>query len=98
MSLDAFITQATDYTEEDDLFSRWSRAWVEIGLTHPFAVRRVRELVLWVRTGDFDHIRGGTYPRRGSEPPPSAEFEAAVGHYRERSLRPWRGPRAESSG
>jgi len=84
MNLDAFITQATEYAEEDDLFARWGRAWVEIGLTHPFAVRRVRELILWVRAGEFDRIRNGSYVRRGHEPPPSAEFDAAVAHYRDR--------------
>jgi hypothetical protein len=84
MNLDAFIAQATEYSEEDDLFGRWGRAWVEIGLTHPFAVSRVRELILWVRAGEFDRIRSGNYLRRGHEPPPSAEFDAAVAHYRER--------------
>jgi Zn-dependent protease with chaperone function len=84
MNLDAFIAQATEYEEEDDLFARWSRAMVELKRTHPFAVRRVRELVAWVGAGDFDRIRSGSYVRRGSEPPPSAEFEAAVTHYRER--------------
>ncbi len=84
MSLDAFITQATEYAEEDDLFARWSRAWVELGLSHPFSVRRVRELVGWVSSGDYDRIRGGNYVRRGEEPPPSAQFEAAAEHYRER--------------
>lgn len=84
MNLDAFIAQAIDYAEEDDLFARWSRAWQEVKLTHPFAVRRVRELFVWVQSGDFDRIRSGSYVRRGQEPPPSAEFEAAVAHYRER--------------
>jgi len=84
MDLDAFLTQATEYEEEEDLFARWSRAWVEIALTHPFAVRRVRELVAWVGTGDFDRIRDGSYVRRGHEPPPTKEFEAAVAHYRAR--------------
>lgn len=84
MNLDAFISQATEYSDEDDLFARWSRAWVEIGRTHPFAVSRVRELIAWVQTGDFDRIRGGSYVRRGQEPPPSAAFDAAVAHYRER--------------
>jgi hypothetical protein len=87
MSLDAFITQATEYEDEEDLFARWSRAWVEFGLTHPFAVRRVRELVGWVSSGDYDRIRGGDYVRRGEEPPPSAQFDAAVQHYRERFTR-----------
>ncbi|HEV3213854.1 MAG TPA: M48 family metallopeptidase [Acidimicrobiales bacterium] len=84
MDLDAFIAQAVAYEEEEDLFARWSRAWVEIALTHPFAVRRVRELVRWVEAGEFDRIRGGSYLRRGNEPPPSKEFQAAVTHYRTR--------------
>ncbi len=84
MSVDAFITQATDYHDEEDLFARWGRAWLEIGLTHPFAVRRVRELILWVQSGDYDRIRSGRYARRGQEPPPTVEFEAAVTHYQER--------------
>jgi Zn-dependent protease with chaperone function len=84
MNLDAFITQATRYEEEEDLFARWSRAWVEIGLSHPFAVRRVRELVSWVSDGDFDRIRAGNYVHRGEEPHPTAEFDAAAQHYRER--------------
>jgi Zn-dependent protease with chaperone function len=84
MDLDAFIAQAVAYEDEEDLFARWSRAWVEIALTHPFAVRRVRELVKWVETGDFDRIRDGTYVRRGHEPAPSKEFQAAVAHYRTR--------------
>ncbi|MFZ0668680.1 MAG: M48 family metallopeptidase [Acidimicrobiales bacterium] len=84
MNLDAFITQATEYHEEDDLFARWSRAWVELGMTHPFAVRRVRELINWVSAGDFDRIRSGNYVRRGEEAAPSSEFEAAATHYKER--------------
>ena len=66
MSVDAFITQATDYHDEEDLFARWGRAWLEIGLTHPFAVRRVRELILWVQSGDYDRIRSGELCPPGS--------------------------------
>jgi Zn-dependent protease with chaperone function len=84
MNLDAFIAQATEYAEEEDLFARWSRAWIEVGLTHPFAVKRVRELVTWVQEGDYDRIRSGGYIHRGQEPPPTAEFERAVDHYRKR--------------
>jgi Zn-dependent protease with chaperone function len=84
MSFDAFLKQATEYHEEDDLFSRHTRFWTELNMTHPFAVRRVKELVLWVQAGDYDRIRAGQYPRRGEEPPPSAEFNAAVAHYGER--------------
>jgi Zn-dependent protease with chaperone function len=84
MNLDAFITQASEYEDEEDLFARWSRAWVEIALSHPFAVRRIRELTEWVSSGEFERIRDGSYVRRGHEPPTTKEFEAAVRHYRAR--------------
>ncbi len=84
MNLDAFVRQATNYEEEEDLFARYTRRWAEMRLTHPFAVRRVKELVRWVSEGDFDRIHGGNYIRRGQEPPITKEFESAVSHYRER--------------
>jgi Zn-dependent protease with chaperone function len=84
MNLDAFIRQATEYEDEDDLYARHARFWEEVGRPHPFAVRRVAQLVQWVSGGDFDRIRSGHYVRRGQEPPASAEFEAAVGHYGDR--------------
>jgi Zn-dependent protease with chaperone function len=87
MSFDAFLQQAADYDSEDDLFSRHTRFWSELNLTHPVAVRRVKELMEWVQTGAYDRIRDGDYPRRGEEPPPSQEFEDAVAHYRERFAR-----------
>jgi hypothetical protein len=87
MNLDAFLQQAADYDAEDDLFSRHKRFWGELSLTHPVAVRRVKELTEWVQSGEYDRIRGGDYARRGHEPPPSAEFSAAVSHYGERFSR-----------
>ena len=87
MSLDAFLAQAAEYAEEEDLFARWSRAWVETRLSHPFAVKRARELMEWVRDGSYDRVRSGAYVRRGQEPPATTEMAAAVAHYRERFLR-----------
>jgi hypothetical protein len=84
MNLDAFIRQATEYEDEDDLYARHARFWEEVGRPHPFAVRRVRQLVRWVSEGEFDPIRAGHYVRRGQEPPASAEFDAAVSHYGDR--------------
>ena len=84
MSFDAFLAQANDYESEDDLFSRHARFWSELNLTHPVAIRRVKELMLWVQSGAYDRVMAGDYPRRGEESPPSAEFEEAVAHYRER--------------
>ncbi len=87
MNFEAFLQQASEYENEDDLFSRHTRFWSELNLTHPVAVRRVKELMEWVSTGAYDRIRDGDYPRRGEEPPPSEEFEDAVAHYRERFSR-----------
>ncbi len=87
MSFEAFLKQAGDYENEDDLFSRHTRFWSELNLTHPVAVRRVKELMEWVQSGAYDRIRDGDYVRRGEEPPPSAEFDDAVAHYTERFSR-----------
>jgi hypothetical protein len=87
MKLEAFIRQATEYQEEPSALARYSRFFQEIEQTHPFPVRRVKELINWVAAGDFDRIRSGSYIRRGQEPPPTAEFEAAVRHYRQRFSR-----------
>jgi len=87
MNFEAFLQQANDYEGEDDLFSRHTRFWSELNLTHPVAVRRVKELMEWVQAGAYDRIRHGDYPRRGEEPPPSKEFDDAVAHYRERFSR-----------
>ena len=84
MSLDAFIRQATEYEDEDDIYSRHARFREELSRSHPFAVRRVRQLVRWVSSGEFDGIRSGHYVRRGQEPPASDEFQSALDHYGDR--------------
>jgi Zn-dependent protease with chaperone function len=80
-NLDAFIQQADEYVEWDDLFDRYQRLGSELGSTHPFPVRRVHELTQWVKSGDYDRILSGDYVRRGEEPPMTAEFRDAVDHY-----------------
>jgi hypothetical protein len=87
MSLEAFLAQAARYAEEDDVLARWSRAWVEASLRHPFAVKRARELTAWVDSGGYDKVRSGAYVRRGQEPPVTAEMQRAIVHYRERFFR-----------
>jgi Zn-dependent protease with chaperone function len=84
LNLDAFMRQATEYEGEPDPFARYSRFFSEITTTHPFPVRRVRELIAWVSAGELDRIRSGSYLRRGQEPPASEEFDAAFQHYRAR--------------
>jgi hypothetical protein len=82
----AFLQQADDFGENLDLLSRPGRFITELTRTHPFAVKRVRELTRWVREGDYDRIRQGSYIRRGQEPPPSEETTRATEHYRKRFL------------
>ncbi len=84
LNLDAFIQQADEYVQWDDLFDRHQRLGRELGSTHPFPVRRVYELTRWVKSGEYDRIIAGDYVHRGEEPPPSAEFRQAVDHYTER--------------
>lgn len=86
LSLDAFIQQADDYVEHDDLLARPGRFLAEIRRTHPFAVKRVHELTRWVASGEYDRIIGGSYVRRGEEPAPTEEVKAATEHYRKRFL------------
>jgi Zn-dependent protease with chaperone function len=49
MDFDVFLQQCADYDSEDDLFSRHTRFWSELNLTHPVAVKRVKELMEWCR-------------------------------------------------
>jgi hypothetical protein len=56
----------------------------ELRVTHPLPVRRVRMLLDWVRSGDYDRIVRGEYVRRGEEPAASDEAAAASSHYGER--------------
>jgi hypothetical protein len=58
--------------------------WQDLGVTHALPVKRVHELMLWVRGGDFDRIMGGEYPRRGQHFDPREEAGDAAAHYRER--------------
>jgi Zn-dependent protease with chaperone function len=83
LNLDAFINQAMDYEEGKGL-ERLTRLLQDLRVTHPMPVRRVRQLLEWVREGDYDRIVGGDYIRRGQEPPLRDEADAAQEHYSKR--------------
>lgn len=84
LDLDAFLHQASEFVDNDDVLTLPRRWMAEIGRTHPYTVKRAHELMRWVREGDFDRIRAGSYVRRGQEPPPSEHMKAATEHYRTR--------------
>jgi Zn-dependent protease with chaperone function len=84
LSLDAFVAQAMDYDETGSGFDRLTRLMQDMRLTHPMPVRRVRRLLDWVREGEYDHIVGGDYQRRGEEPPLRDEADEAQAYYAQR--------------
>lgn len=84
LNLDAFLTQAREYEDWDDPSDRVRRFFYEINSTHPYAVRRVSEVMKWVQSGEYDRIQRGEYIRRGEEPPVREEAGSAFEFYAER--------------
>ena len=84
LNLDAFLRQANEYEEWEPGWDKLSRMRSELGRTHAYPVRRVSQLMKWVRSGDYDRIISGSYPRRGDPVDARAEAGDAVDHYAER--------------
>jgi hypothetical protein len=57
---------------------------LDLGVTHPLPVKRTHELMEWVRSGEYERIVGGEYPRRGDPVDPRADGGDAVTFYSER--------------
>jgi Zn-dependent protease with chaperone function len=84
LNLDAFMKQGLDYDEKGSGLDRLTRLLMQLNITHPMPVRRTHQLLNWVRGGDYDRIKDGSYVRRGQEPPLREEAEAAQNHYGQR--------------
>jgi len=84
LDLDAFMTQSMEYAERGGGIARLTRLMLDLGVTHPLPVRRTRELMLWVRSGEFDRIVGGEYVKRGDPVSVRAESGEAVAFYSDR--------------
>ena len=84
LNLDTFLKQANEYEEWEPGFDKLSRVRTELGQTHAFPVRRVSELMKWVRSGDYDRVMSGEYIRRGDPVSPRAEAGDAADFYAER--------------
>ena len=80
LDLDAFLVQASEYEEWDSRWDRIQRVLAERRGTHPYAVRRVQQLMEWVHSGEYDRVLGGQYPRRG-ESDLKADTEKASDYY-----------------
>jgi Zn-dependent protease with chaperone function len=88
IDLDEFLIQAEEYesggTAVDSVFKFLNVAFQ----THPFHTVRAAELNRWVRSGEYDRIVGGDYPRRGSEGTrPLGPDYAEAGSYYEQQAR-----------
>ena len=84
LNLDAFLKQAAEYEDWDSGWDRMRRLFTELQLTHSLPVRRCSELMRWVRSGDYDVIIGGAYPKRGDRVDPREAAGDAVDHYKQR--------------
>jgi Zn-dependent protease with chaperone function len=84
LNFDAFLAQAREYEDWDDASDRVRRFFYEINATHPYAVRRVSEVMRWVQSGDYDRIQRGEYIRRGEEPPVPQQAGDAFEFYADR--------------
>jgi Zn-dependent protease with chaperone function len=84
LNLDAFINQTAEYEEWEPGWDRMSRLRTELGQTHAAPVRRVSQLLAWVRSGEYDRIMRGEYVRRGDPVDPRSEAGDAADHYAER--------------
>ena len=81
LNLDAFMKQGLDYSDKGSGLERLTRLLMHLNITHPMPVRRTHEVLNWVRAGDYDRIKDGSYLRRGQEPPLREEAGAAQDHY-----------------
>jgi Zn-dependent protease with chaperone function len=84
LSLDAFVAQAAEYEDWEPGWEKLSRFRIELLQTHPFAVRRVSEILKWVRSGEYDRIIGGEFRKRTDRVDPREEGGAAAEFYAER--------------
>ncbi|RKQ87285.1 Zn-dependent protease with chaperone function [Solirubrobacter pauli] len=67
LSLDAFVAQANEYVDWEPGWDKLMRFGRELNQTHPYPVRRVHELMKWVRSGEYDRIINGEYVKRGTK-------------------------------
>ncbi len=84
LNLDAFMAQALAYESWDDPSDRVRRFFNEINVSHPYAVRRVSEIMKWVQGGEYDRILRGEYRTRDEKADVREEAGEAMEFYAER--------------
>ncbi len=84
LNVDAFMRQGQEYTEGGTGVERLSRLFVDLNVTHALPVKRIKELMDWVRSGEYDRIVGGDYLTRDQTFTPRTEAGDAASHYGEK--------------
>ena len=84
LSLDAFVKQANEYVDWEPGWDKLMRFGRELTLTHPYPVRRVSELMKWVRSGEYDRIINGEYRKRDQKADAREEAGDAAEYYADR--------------
>lgn len=82
--LEAFMLQAEEYETEGSAWDTTLKLLNTVFRDHPFATVRAAELQRWVRSGEYQRIIDGDYPRRGeptTERPLKEDFIDAAGYY-----------------
>ncbi len=91
LNLGAFMAQARDYEEWSSGWDKLARLRTELSLTHAYPIRRAREVMTWVQSGEYDRIAGGEYRTRDQEAAgPRQEAGDAVEFYSERFRKAFR--------
>lgn len=82
-SVTAFLDQALEYQESEDVADSVFKVLNLLGATHPFYVLRVSELRAWIEKGEYDRVLRGEYARRADpEPAYIDDLSAAATAYR----------------
>jgi Zn-dependent protease with chaperone function len=98
LNLDAFIRQAGEYEEWSSGWDKLNRMRTELMLTHSYPVRRVKEIMAWVHSGEYDRIVGGDYRTRDQSADARKEAADAVELYKRRFAKVMKDAGADKAG
>lgn len=85
MNTEAFLAQAREYESAGDVRDGLLKFLNLLRQSHPFAVIRFAEIDKWARSGEYERIMAGNYPRREDDGSASVseEIKNAARSYRE---------------
>ncbi|HPF62807.1 MAG: M48 family metallopeptidase [Gemmatimonadetes bacterium] len=66
LNLEPFLQQANEYANNNEGLNVLWKIINTLALTHPMNVVRAAEVQVWIRSGAYERIVGGEYPRRGT--------------------------------